>query len=154
MRSHRLPAVELEPISPPDEEFVRQLAVYWLELGIAPNAQWAARYVERTYAEQGGPRFTFWALCDGRRAGFGMVRLDPDWLLAERLAGYICEFYVFPAERRRGVGTALARALIAFLRQRGAVSIDLDVLPDNRGGMAFWRSLGFDLSHHHLRLRA
>lgn len=149
---HRPPVVELEPVQPPDGEFVRQLAVYWLELGIAPNAEWAARYIDRCYEEQGAARHTFWASCEGRRVGFGMVRLDPDWLVAGRLIGYICEFYVFPGERRRSVGTALARRLIAFLRERGAAGVELDVLPANRSGLAFWRSLGFALSHHHLRL--
>jgi ribosomal protein S18 acetylase RimI-like enzyme len=150
MRWQRRPAVDLEPLRPGDDQFVRQLALYWLELGIAPDPRWAARYVERTYEEQGGPRHTFWAVAAGRRVGFGMVRLEPDWLIPGRTNGYI--FYVFPAERRQGVGRALARRLVAFLRERGASAVELDVLPDNRAGMAFWRSLGFELSHHHLRL--
>lgn len=135
-----------------DPDFRQTMWRYWRELGVDPNPVWAAHYLERIDAEQGRERFTFWAHRDGERCGFGMVRVTPDWLLPERLIGYIAEFYVFPAHRRRGVGRWLAGRLIEFARARGAEDIELDVLPSNRRGMAFWQATGFTLSHHHLRL--
>jgi ribosomal protein S18 acetylase RimI-like enzyme len=144
--------LSLESLQPGDAEFRRTMWRYWGELGVQPNPEWAARYLQRIDAEQGLERFTFWAALDGQRCGFGMVRLQTDWLLPERRIGYIAEFYVFPAFRRRGVGRRLAARLIALARERGAEDVELDVLPTNRRGLAFWQSLGFSLSHYHLRL--
>jgi ribosomal protein S18 acetylase RimI-like enzyme len=146
------PGIRLDPVRAGDEEFRRRMAEYWGELGVDPAPLWAARYFRRIFAEQGKTRFTYWALADGERFGFCMVRLDPDGLLPERLVGYIAEFYVFPSHRRRGLGRALAHLLVRWLRERGAHSVELDVLPSNVRAQRFWESVGFVITYHHYRL--
>ncbi len=152
MAARRVPELTLESLEPGDEEFRRTMWRYWRELGVDPNPVWATRYLGRIDEEQGVDRFTFWASTGGERCGFAMVRLQPDWLLPERIVGYIAEFYVIPTHRRRGVGRVLADRMVAFARGRGADDVELDVLPTNRRGMQFWQAVGFTLSHHHMRL--
>ncbi|HVB10745.1 MAG TPA: GNAT family N-acetyltransferase [Bacillota bacterium] len=152
MAARRPPELQLTPLQPGDDEFRQTMWRYWRELGVDPNPLWAARYIARIDSEQGSDRFTFWCSTGAERCGFAMVRMQPDWLLPERTIGYIAEFYVFAAFRRKGVGRVMAERMIQFARDRGAEDVELDVLPTNRRGMQFWQALGFALSHHHMRL--
>lgn len=137
-----------------DGAFAERLWEYWRDLGVVPPASWHAHFVERWRQEEGRSRHTFWGELGGRRIGFVMVRLDSDWLYPERLTGYIAEFTVFAPWRRRGLGGRLFSLTRAWLRERGCGDIELDVLPGNRAGQAFWRSVGFALVFQHLRVRA
>jgi ribosomal protein S18 acetylase RimI-like enzyme len=51
--------------------------------------------------------------------------------------------YVRPAAQGRGVGRAMAKALIDETRRLGYRRILLDTLPSMRGAQALYRSLGF-----------
>ncbi len=134
-----------------DAEFDARLRAYWRDLGAVPTPAWHARYTARLREEEGRTRYTFWGVEGGRRIGLVMLRLDADWVYPEHRAGYIAEFTVFAPWRRRGFGRRLFLLAQAWFRERGCSQIELDVLPNNRAGMAFWRSLGFALMYHRLR---
>ncbi len=53
---------------------------------------------------------------------------------------YLRQFYIEREYRRRHFGQTAFRLLLAHL---GTDTIDVDVLPWNAPGLAFWRSLGF-----------
>lgn len=64
-------------------------------------------------------------------------------ILEETLRGEICDLYVSPQARRRGLGRALVAEARAWLASRGAQRIEVRVSPRNAEAQAFWRGLGF-----------
>jgi ribosomal protein S18 acetylase RimI-like enzyme len=64
-------------------------------------------------------------------------------LLEEPRRGQISELYVREEARRRGLGTALARAALAHGRTLGVRRIEVRVSARNLEGQSFWRALGF-----------
>ena len=74
-------------------------------------------------------RWPFWALADGARAGFALLRR------AENGEMEIAEFYIRPRFRRGGVGLAFARVLLA--RHPGPWLIS--EYRANAGAVHFWR---------------
>ncbi len=74
------------------------------------------------------------AYCDGRVAGMGRA-------LGDGVSdAYIQDVVVDPDLRRRGIGGAIVRALVAELRRRG---VDWIGLVGEPGTEEFYRSLGF-----------
>ena len=57
--------------------------------------------------------------------------------------GWILRLAVDPAHRRQGLGGRLVAELERRLRALGCPRANLMVLPDNEGGLRFWRSLGY-----------
>jgi ribosomal protein S18 acetylase RimI-like enzyme len=81
---------------------------------------------------------------DGRVEGFSAVRIERGpGLLAEEVRTEITELGVRPAQRRRGIGRALAEAACAWAADRSAKRVEVRVAARNREGQAFWRALGY-----------
>ena len=59
--------------------------------------------------------------------------------------GWVYRLAVRDDCRRRGVATALAEEVERRLEAKGATAICLLVHGANRGGMAFWETVGYDL---------
>jgi len=62
--------------------------------------------------------------------------------LAGRIEGFLEDIEVAEPFRRRGIGTALARAALQFAWQREARHVRWTVAYDNPTGLAFYDSLG------------
>ena len=76
--------------------------------------------------------------------GFCAVRLRAaPALLAEAGRAEITELYVRDADRRRGIGRALADAALGWVRGRRIDRVEVRVAARNAEGQAFWRALGF-----------
>lgn len=65
--------------------------------------------------------------------------------------GHISEIYVVSEMRRRGIATRLMRTAEQWLREQGAVSVDLDVTAADAGAVAFYQKLGF--TTHRLNMK-
>ena len=59
------------------------------------------------------------------------------------IRGWIYHLAVEPAERRHGVGRALMQAAETTLRARGCPKINLQVVAENAGVVAFYTQLGY-----------
>jgi ribosomal protein S18 acetylase RimI-like enzyme len=59
--------------------------------------------------------------------------------------GWVYSVAVSPAERRRGVGTALLRRLEGALAARGCLKVNLQVRASNAGVVAFYERLGYSV---------
>jgi len=76
--------------------------------------------------------------------GLCMARVDAaPPILEETLRGEICDLYVEPPARRRGLGRALVAEARTWLEARGVRRIEVRVSPRNAEAQAFWRGLGF-----------
>ena len=56
---------------------------------------------------------------------------------------YIDNIAVFGHQRKRGVGTAIVKALVQEAQRRGAEYISLEVRPSNRPAVGLYTKLGF-----------
>ena len=74
---------------------------------------------------------------DGATVAYALVSVDD-----EDDSAYIRHFFVLHAHRRGGVGRRAATTLLREIIPPAA-RVTLDVLASNRGGHAFWRSVGF-----------
>jgi ribosomal protein S18 acetylase RimI-like enzyme len=90
---------------------------------------------------------------DGRLLGFHLCRLKR--LPAYRsglMAGEVSDVWVEAEARRSGVGEKLVQAGLAWMRQQGVHSVEVQVLSQNEGSLMFFERLGFKLEVRALRL--
>jgi ribosomal-protein-alanine N-acetyltransferase len=73
---------------------------------------------------------------EGRLAGFCL-----SWVLFDE--GHIADFAVHPDFRRQGAGGVLLDAALEKMRQRGALTVWLEVRVSNHPARALYRSRGF-----------
>ena len=146
--------VELRRVVEGEREELRAAAErYWA--GLMPHAPVVRDPVRRAaYFDE---RFRFgdpdcllwWGVVGEVKVGFAVVEL-----LGEGHDGPMAsmgDFFIEAEWRRRGYGTGVVRAIVDELRGRGVVQVDLNVRRDNPGALAFWESVGFELSLYHLR---
>ena len=102
---------------------------------------------ERFMAERLGDDTTLLclALAGAEAVGYGLAfdvaqhPFMPEW----QRSGYITQFFVAPAHRRRGVGDMLLGAIDDWFASRGITRVLLNVSIDNALGERFWRRHGF-----------
>jgi GNAT superfamily N-acetyltransferase len=70
----------------------------------------------------------------GRLIGYALYRRDPEYF-------YLRQFFVDPKHRRKGIG----KSALGWLRKNewAGERVRVEVLIDNKRGIAFWRSVGF-----------
>ena len=88
------------------------------------------RYAHFDSYWQEGQRWPFWAVQDGRRIGFALLRFA-----AEYDAMQMAEFFVLPAHRRDGTGSRFAHGLL----KRFPGPWKIRQIAANTGATAFWR---------------
>ena len=76
----------------------------------------------------GGERWPFWAIVNGERSGFALLRREETGEME------MAEFYIRPHFRRGGVGLAFARALLAKYPGPWRIS----EYRDNAAAVRFW----------------
>lgn len=76
--------------------------------------------------------------------GFVCASLGAGTGLLPGLLGEVDAFYVTPEARRQGTSSALARAVVAELRARGAGVIHNLVCIEDDQAQAFWQAQGFE----------
>ena len=108
---------------------------------------------EREYLESVGSReVVYVANVDGEFAGFAGVA--PRYGYSERLR-HCGEggTWVLPEMRGRGVGSALWReGILPFCEEAGLRHVGASVMAHNKGAIAFYESLGFNVCGYHRRL--
>ena len=137
----------------------------------AEEPRWPPGFALRTWADEHAPAVHA-LLVDAYRGGGGSVPPYEEWLPSftgdaefdpsaclllfapdARLAGaalcwsssYVKDIAVAEAFRRRGLGEALLRAVLALFRARGASAVELKVQSDNpSGAVELYRRLGFE----------
>jgi dephospho-CoA kinase len=79
----------------------------------------------------------------GRIVGFQVIEPFVTYTLT---MNHVAHFgtYVHPDYRGRGIGRRLAEATLEFARKHGYEKAVIYVLADNLGGLAYYRSLGFE----------
>jgi GNAT superfamily N-acetyltransferase len=97
----------------------------------------------------------FLATLDGRGAGFAHLLPSFD-TLAMRPAWILEDMFVAPAERRRGVGSALLRRAEEFARATGAAHLSLTTAHTNSNAQSLYEAHGYvrddEFRAYHLRL--
>jgi GNAT superfamily N-acetyltransferase len=97
----------------------------------------------------------------GESPGLLLVAREEEMVVGVALAVYtpsaelgrvitVNDFFVRPAYRRKGVGTAMAKRLIEECRSLKVDEIGLEVLSANETAASFWKSAGFSLSDRFL----
>ena len=82
----------------------------------------------------------------------GTLLMTPNHLGGERVA-MVQHIYVSPAHRKSGVAKELANAWIRKMKERGIEHFQLHVTEGNSAGLAFWKSLGFEIELSQLSMR-
>jgi ribosomal protein S18 acetylase RimI-like enzyme len=81
---------------------------------------------------------------DGAIAGYVFAALEPmSWKELRGPAGYIHDIAVDERARRSGIATALMKAAMDWLRDRGAPRVLLGSAAPNKGAQALFHKLGF-----------
>lgn len=83
------------------------------------------------------------AVEDGELLGFVMFTVESGEFAQDTTRGLVRNIYVTPAERNRGVGTALLETAESALLERGAERLTLEVMADNEPARQFYRHHGY-----------
>ena len=104
-----------------------------------PAQEWQRRAADRAVGDEGT---TFLAFVDGEAAGIvGAFRWGHDPETVE-----LVSMWTAPPHRRAGVGRALVDAVVGWAREGGASKVVLWVVRGNDRALAFYGSVGFELT--------
>lgn len=114
-----------------------------------PPAEWIINVYKQSIA---GERSYWFALLEDEIVGFVDFKVMPFHSGSDNKFARIFDLFIKPSVHRCGYGTQLARKVIKSVIEQGASSIELNVLPENKVAMQFWRSLGFNLQLYALQM--
>ena len=122
-------------IRPYEDQDERQVIALWGEIlpDSAPHNEPVTSLRQKLAVERD---LLFVAVSDGAVIGTVMGGYDGH-------RGWVYSVAVRPAERRKGVGTALLRRLEEALVARGFLKVNLQVRASNAGVVAFYERLGY-----------
>ena len=81
---------------------------------------------------------------DGDLPGMAIVRVDRSPPIMEEVErAEITDVGVREEARRKGIGTALVEAALAWVRDSGVRRVEVQVAHGNEAAQAFWRARGF-----------
>ncbi|HSF82382.1 MAG TPA: GNAT family N-acetyltransferase [Anaerolineales bacterium] len=88
----------------------------------------------------------FIAEVEGKAAGFMLCRLKrvPAYM-GGVLVGELSDMWIEADARRMGIGDRLSRLALAWLREQGAHSVEIQVLKDNEASWKLYERMGFQL---------
>jgi ribosomal protein S18 acetylase RimI-like enzyme len=120
-----------------------------------PDPAWLSRY---HYRGQDLPPIAVRLLTSAPWQAFASVRADGDIIAIGRIAGDdnwagLTAVEVDPASRRQRLGTAVTAALARYAASRGVSGLYLQVVAENSGARALYRTMGFADHHgYHYRI--
>ncbi|HJQ83877.1 MAG TPA: GNAT family N-acetyltransferase [Candidatus Binatia bacterium] len=133
---------DIRPATPADRDaIVRLLEAQFVEHAIDTPPAAVARAVAELLDAPERARFVV-ASRDGRVVGVAAISFVTPLEHAARSI-WLEELYVEPAERGRGVGTALLEAACALAAACGAVAVDLEVDAAHERAANLYRRAGF-----------
>lgn len=114
-----------------------------------PPKEWVNYVYEQSMS---GERHYWLALLDSNIIGFVDFKVIPFHQGSEQKFARIFDLFIKPSFHRCGYGTQLARKVINVVKEQGAITIEINVLPDNEPALRFWNSLGFNLHLYALQM--
>ncbi|HEY9794067.1 MAG TPA: GNAT family N-acetyltransferase [Leptolyngbyaceae cyanobacterium] len=114
-----------------------------------PPVEWVTNVYEQSMS---GERNYWLALLDSKIVGFVDFKVIPFHQGSEQKFARIFDLFITPSVQRYGYGAQLARKVISSAIEQGAISIEINVLPDNKAALDFWQSLGFSLHLYALKM--
>ncbi len=133
--------VLVERAAPPDRPDVERLiAAYHTSEGVKPRPERISWAVDQILRNRVGGLLL---VAREKRVvvGVALAVYQPSAELGRMLV--VNDFFVDPALRRKGIGRALATKIVDEAKAMHVDQIDLEVLPTNAAGGAFWKSMGF-----------
>ena len=123
-----------------DEEVLTELqnVAFGENWGFSPNTVEQIRV--RVESNRGGPESIIFITEDGKPAAYNWTMFYPD---DDSPSGVVAMTGVHPDYRGRGIGRAVVTAGIAYLVERGASFVDLEVDADNTPARELYLNLGF-----------
>lgn len=133
--------VLVERAAPPDRaDIERLIAAYHASEGVKPRPERITWAVQQLLTNRVGG-----VLLVAREkrvvVGVALAVYQPSAELGRLLV--VNDFFVEPALRRKGIGRALAAKILEEGKAMHIDQIDLEVLPANTAGAAFWKAMGF-----------
>jgi predicted acetyltransferase len=93
------------------------------------DGEFKYKWLDVHWQEEG--RWPFWAMANGSKAGFALVRRDDEGLM------HMSEFYIRPTYRRAGLGLSFAHAILRRFPGTWIIS----EYRSNGAAVAFWRKV-------------
>lgn len=112
-----------------------QVAELWrVQLNLSRAHNNPALSIARKMAHQ--PELFFVAECDGAVVGTALGGYDGH-------RGWLYSVAVYKEYSRRGIASKLVDHIVTRLRELDCAKVNLQVMPDNPDGIAFWEALGW-----------
>jgi ribosomal protein S18 acetylase RimI-like enzyme len=102
--------------------------------------QQAKQSIQFITSQSSGTALT--ALLGHEPIGFALLSIGPD-ATTDELNGHLIDLWVAPAHRRRGIGRHLQRLVEALFTQSGIRKVKVLATVENKGGVRFAETVGF-----------